>query len=284
MHRLFVCALAVLVAGGMSASAEDLLWGDFSDIGEIDSNTGLLSNIQNLNGDGEELYGLATEPGTNTIFGITNEANWVSTVDPATGVVTHVAELMSGGVSFGFDGSNDATWVSGITFQDNGTMWGVVGADGGEALPGGAIFTVDLNTGEATDSGIAPVGAGAQAIEYNPDDGLLYHFYNDSFGGGGSTFFRAIDPGSGSITDIPLSGHDFNAVNGLTYGGDGMFYAYDRAGGNDDLIAITTDGVASLLHADTGAIATALTTMEYVPEPTAGLILGLGLVALVRRR
>ncbi len=279
MMKITAFVLVGTLAFCAPASASDLLFGSWDNIGQIDPVTGALSNVNTLNGDDYELYGMATQPGTDTLFGITSSANWISTADASTGLVTRVVEMSSGGVMFA---SGDSTWASGLTFQDDGTLWGIVGYDGGDALPGGAIFTVDLGTGVATDSGFMPVGQGGQALEYNPDDGLLYHFYNDNTGGEGNTFLRTLNLITGAATNVPLTGDDFGAVNGLAYAGGGMFYAYDY--NPDRLVSITTGGVATIMHNLVGAEAISLTMSTYVPEPGTALLLGVGVLAMMRRR
>jgi len=224
------------------------------------------------------IFSLAVQPGTNTLFGVTDEVggDGLVTIDPATGAMTFVVQMLDPGDPF--------PYFSNITFMPDGSLYTIATPDCGWTP--GAILQVDMGTGVLTDTGLTYGGFGAQALEFNPDDGLFYHFYNDAGGGTGATFLDTVDPVTGTVTPITVSGYDLNAVNGLVYAGDGKFYAYDNTVG--DLLEITTGGEVTLLYAyGVGGtfMGHGLALETYIPEPTTLSLVALGgLVALRRRR
>ena len=257
-------AAAMLALSG-SAAAQDLIYAGFSSetVGELDASTGATSNVQPLFGAATEVFALATQPISNAIFAMGTSGKIV-TVNTFTGEVTEVVELHANGIPF-FLINTDITRVSGLTFSDDGTLWGIVTQDAGKAFPVvGTIFTVNISTGECTDSGFTPAGAGGHTLEYNPDDGLLYNFFQNAPGGSGTAILRTIDPNTGVSTPVPYSGDPISgAINSAVYVGGGEFYAYSINAGT--LYSITTGGVVTELTTST-ADAHGLTLSEYV-EP-----------------
>jgi len=136
---------------------------------------------------------------------------------------------------------------AGIAFTSDGTLYGVSG-DGGE-IPE-ALYTIDPSTGQS--SFVAELGAGSdgEALAFNPDDGLLYHASgsgnpNSNFG----EIFETIDPATLAITNVPLSGFDYEELTALTYR-DGGFFGGDLGDEFTDMprfYRITTGGVVTYL-------------------------------------
>jgi len=267
---IIIAAVIGLLAA--TAQADVLYRAGFNDVlDHIDTTT---FNIDQSVPKEDNIYSLAMQPGTNTLFGVV-DGDGLVTVDPVTGDMNLVVQML--------DPTQPYPYFSSITFAPDGSLYTVATPSCGWTP--GMILEVDMDTGVLTETGGAGGGHGGQGIEFNPDDGLLYHFYNDDSGGGGTAFLETIDPLTGDITDIPLSGYDHNVVNGQVYAGDGKFYAYDNKVG--DLLEITTGGVVTLLHAygEDGKYAGLGLAMDtYVPEPASLSLLVFGGLLMMRRR
>ena len=225
----------------------------------------------------DQIYSLATQPGTNTLFGVTDAVggDGLVTVDPVTGAFTSVVQML--------DPLDPAPFFSSITFTPDGSLYAIATRD--TSWVPGSILEVDMVTGDLTDTGWTSGGVGGQALEFNPDDGLFYHFYNTGGAGGGDTLLETVDPITEIVTPVPISGYDLNVVNALAYAGDGKFYAYDNTTG--DLLEITTAGEVSLLNAfgvNGTFIGHGLALPVYVPEPGALGLLVIGGLPAIRRR
>lgn len=80
------------------------------------------------------------------------------TIDPATGVATSIGDT---GDKF-----------AGLAFDSNDTLFGVTG-DG--AVTSESLFTIDTGNASTTLATALGNGNDAEAIGFNPQDGLLYH-------------------------------------------------------------------------------------------------------------
>ena len=187
-----------------------------------------------------DIVSLATHPDTGIVYGILNDnPSMLMTVNTATGIVTPVAATgVAGAIG----------WISTITFGAGPgyPLYAIVGGDSdGGAV--GSIHIVDPVTGAPTATGWATSGSGggAHALEYNPDDGLLYHFYNTTTGGDGTTLLETIDPSDGTVASVSLSGDNPIAVNAITYMGSNTFVTFNRR--QVDLYSITTAGAVTKL-------------------------------------
>ena len=110
-----------------------------------------------------------------------------------------------------------------------GIIYGVAGSGG--TAPQGTIFTIDAESGLCTDTGFASAkNTDGQSLEYNRDDGLLYHFMR----GPGNTdlHLESIHPDTGIATSI-------GALNPVLNGGDAVGAAY--LGNGQFLISVGTD-------------------------------------------
>ncbi len=261
-----ICSLAV------TAQADVLYRAGSTDaLDYIDTDTFAITQTVALDGG---IYSLATQPGTNALFGLTQPfGGHLVTIDPATGISTDVVQLV--------DPVDPTPYFSTITFTPDGSLYAVATPDCGWTP--GAILEVNMATGELTDTALTYGGYGGQALEFNPDDGLFYHFYNESGGGTGANFLETVDPVSGTVTPVALTGWDANAVNGVVYAGAGKFYAYDSSPAGD-LLEITTDGVVTSLHNYGLNGPQGLALPAYVPEPTALSLLAMGGLLAIRRR
>jgi len=120
------------------------------------------------------------------------------TIDSATGEATSIGDT---GDKF-----------AGLAFDSSDTLFGVTG-DG--AATSESLFTID--TGIASSTLVTALGNGndGEVIGFNPLDGLLYH----ASGLGAQNvdeIFESIDPVGPTVTNVPLSGDDYEEALALT--------------------------------------------------------------------
>jgi hypothetical protein len=217
--------------------------------------------------------GIARHPDTGTLFAMLKlegiSFRHLVTLDEWTGVATSVG---STGNKF-----------AGLAFASDGTLYAVTGDGGG--IPE-SLFT--LSTVDGSPTLVRELGAGSdgETLAFNPDDGLLYH----ASGIGTPNHpngeqFETIDPDTLVITNVPLSGFDYEELTALTYS-DGGFFAGDLGNAAVDMpgfFRITTSGAVTFLgdmdHVSKGLVP--------VPEPGVMLQLvvgGAGLAFLSKHR
>jgi len=147
----------------------------------------------------------------------------LGTVDPSTGVVTDIGTFTD----------NIAT----IAFDNNGVLYGVTG-DG--ATVSETMYIIDISTAAMTLAATLGNGNDGEAIAFNPEDGLMYHW---SGWGAGNVIMETIDLGTFTTTPVTLSGSIPNNVGSAVYAGNGTFIASDV--NSQEIIEITSAGVAS---------------------------------------
>lgn len=121
------------------------------------------------------------------------------TVDPANGVGTTIGIL-------------DDDFIT-IAFTTDGTLYGVTSES---ATDPESLYEIDPT--DATSKHVLTLGIGdeGEAIAYRPVDGLLYHA--SGFGQQGTAeFLETIDLDTLEITNIELSGGDYQEMNAMTY-------------------------------------------------------------------
>ena len=245
-----VWASVVLVVLGTqlpgSAAAELLLTVSGSNIGDdvlrtIDSTDGSTVDASvtiTLAGHTvRKATGLARHPQTGVLYALLRleapiQFPALVTLDEVTGVATSIG--------------NTQDDFAGIAFGADGTLYAVSG-DGG-AVPEW-LYTLDITN--ASETLVLELGNGddGETIAFNPDDGLLYHASglgtqnNVNMG----EIFETIDPGTLVITNVPLSGFDYEGLSSLLYR-NGAFFAGDlNPGGSSRFFRITTGGVVTHL-------------------------------------
>lgn len=184
---------------------------------------------------------------------------------------------------------NTGVAMAGLTFAPDGTLYGVSG-DGGP-VPNEALFTISTIDGSATLIGEMGAGGDGEAIGYNPDDGLIYHFSGlretDPIG---REIYESINPSDATTntTILPEGTPDAEEGLALLYRGDGEFYASflredsDPTVGENQFATIDTEGnVTTLGHFDHRSKG-----LAFVPEPStlfSALLAGLALIGLRKR-
>jgi hypothetical protein len=150
----------------------------------------------------------------------------------------------STGVATDVGNTNDD--FAGIAFADDGVLYAVSG-DGG-AVPEW-LYTLDVSTGSGTLVRELGDGDDGETIGFNRDDGLLYHASglgnpNNSTVG---EIFETIDRGTLVVSNVVLSGFDYEGLSSLLYR-DGAFFAGDlNPTGSSRFFRITTGGAVTYL-------------------------------------
>jgi Calcium-binding EGF domain/EGF domain len=111
--------------------------------------------------------------------------------DPTDRAIYAVVKIAAGRALARFDATSSAYALvapladrfASITFDSAGQLYGVTG-NGGTAPE--TLYKLDKVTGEATLVRALGAGGDGEAIQYNPDDGKIYHW------SGGTSFFEAI--------------------------------------------------------------------------------------------
>ena len=203
--------------------------------------------------------GLARHPQTGTLFALlkleSTSFRRLVTLDEWTGVATSVGDT--------------GNRFAGIAFALDGTLYAVTGDGGG--VPE-SLFT--MSTVDASSILVMELGAGSdgETLAFNPDDGLLYHASGiGTPNNPNGEKFETVDPDTLVVTNIPLSGFDYEELTSLTFL-DGGFFAGDLGNAAFDdpgFFHITTGGTVTFLgnmdHVAKGLVL----ALEPTPTPTA---------------
>ncbi|MFK7785467.1 MAG: T9SS type A sorting domain-containing protein [Crocinitomicaceae bacterium] len=227
--RLLLSTLTLFVLVAFQSNAQSTFYAVTpfsSDLEVMDSTTmastatiPLTSTTGAING----ANGLAADPcGVLYIVYQAAGSRYLGILDPATGVITEIGDM----------GDN----VANITFV-NGALLAVTG-DGANVAE--TLYSVDILTGAMTLINALGNGSDGESIEFNPDDGLLYHWS----GWGAPITMESINPLTFAITPIATSGAILDNVGSSTYVGNGRFLVSDVNDGG--LKYVTTSGVVTL--------------------------------------
>lgn len=174
--------------------------------------------------------GLAVHPGTGelwSILQIQGSGRVLAKLNPTTGAATVI----------GSTGRNFA----GIAFDAGGTLYGVTG-DGDPTAPE-TLFTISLSNGASTQ--VTPLGNGndGETIAFDPGTGLLLHASGLGIPNT-DEIFETVNPSTLAVTNVPLSGGDYDEALGLTHWVGRNFLLSDL---NDDLWLVNDGGVVSMI-------------------------------------
>ncbi len=202
--------------------------------------------------------GLARHPQTETLFALLKlegtSFRRLVTLDEWTGVATDVGDT--------------GNRFAGMAFASDGTLYAVTGDGGG--VPE-SLFT--LSTVDASSNLVRELGAGSdgETLAFNPDDGLLYHASGiGTPNNPNGEKFETVDPDTLIVTNVPLSGFDYEELTSLTFL-DGGFFAGDLGDAAFDtpgFFRITTAGVVTFLG-NMDHVSKGLVHAEPTPTPTA---------------
>jgi hypothetical protein len=275
----FGTSIVVLVLGTQlpgSAAAELLLTISGSNIGDdvlrtIDSTDGSTVDGVTITLAGQTVKkgtGLARHPETGVLYALLRLQVPIThpelvTLDASTGVAISIGNT-----------NND---FAGIAFGADGTLYAVSG-DGGSVPE--RLYTLDITDASSTEVMQLGDGDDGETIAFNPDDGLLYHAsgLGQQNNANVGEIFETIDPGTLVITNVPLSGFDYEGLTSLLYR-DGAFFAGDlNPSGASRFFRITTGGVVSYLgdmdHVAKGLVPVAPPAVPALSTALLGLLAG----------
>jgi WD40 repeat protein len=225
-----------------------VLWGSSSggsinpgSVYTINPNTGsatFVGSTEVVGGrDVPEVSGIAFDPTTGTMYGITGSAcsgAILITINPTTGVGTVVGPL----VGPGFDGTLTQRCEGGsdsLTFAADGTLY-AGGWNGGTTI-GGKLMKIDKDTGQVLELLQTPDGAHLAGLAFDPS-GTLWA----SRGGNIEGSIHTVDPSTGAFTStLVLS--DLATVSDLAFFPDGTLFA-----------SLPSENVLAMINVTTGII------------------------------
>lgn len=202
------------------------------------------------------------------------EPSSLEIVNAGTGLVQETLILdYSGAIS----GAGSSPVATALELVGSVLYAGIVGEQGGGGGNPSELATIDPVTGLVTSVGLTGIDRPLGGLAY---DGTLYAI---NAGGASPASLFTVDLGTGAAALVGSTGVQ---LTGLEFGVDGLLYALGRGSNNDELFTLDpTTGAATLLGAlDGGADGAAITSAFFVPEPATALLVGLGLLALARRR
>ena len=223
----------------------------------------LIAPIMTPTGPLSFIGGLEWNAATGTLYAYTADvsAGKLYTVNPTTGAAAEVGPLGFGS----FEG--------GLAFSPGGVLYGV------HSGAGNTLLTIDTTTGAAAPVGsLGPASVDMSGIAFSPT-GALYGV-DMRFAGPGPDQLHSINPATGAasfigftLTDAPdgLGGLDFNPDTGALYLTDG----------NALHTVLPATGAAGFIG---GHGVSQMSSIVFIPEPHAGLVLLIGALAIVPLR
>ncbi|UCG57584.1 MAG: PEP-CTERM sorting domain-containing protein [Phycisphaerales bacterium] len=247
---VLLCAVLIL-SQHVRATAIEMYGAEFEAFGEfyfVDTSDGSVSTIGNTGGFLSSMDFSAS--------GVLYAASGtLEEVDPATG-------LTSNRRSINFIGGPESDIITGLTFSSTQGLFGI-----GNGPPGN-LWRIDPVSADAHFVGSS--GEALFALEFGPD-GTLY--------GAGHDLWE-ISTDDGSATLIGRVG-DGALLTALDFAPDGLMYGASSDITSDALYTINLETGAGLRIGVTNAN---LVSLASIPEPTTGVLLGLGGLALLRKR
>jgi MYXO-CTERM domain-containing protein len=259
--------------------------------GVIDNNVNGAGGLAALNKVGS---GTLTLSGANTFTGATT-INAGTLALAATGSLTSTQITTGSGATFDVSAVAAYSVASGKTLTNNGTVNGSFTVASGGTVNGSGTFNGAVTVNGALNPGNSP---GSQTYAGGLTLGAASTTTMEIAGLGGvaGTDFDFIDVTGGTLTfDGTLAIVDFGAFD--TSAQTGTFNLFDMVAGAGDFDTVTVDGNSLTYNVGTDdwsatvgdttfnfAEGTGVLSVTVVPEPTAALLGGLGLLGLLRRR
>ena len=152
---------------------------------------------------------------------------------------------------WGYIVGNTEQPIASLAADDLGVLYGVSGDCTSGCTPdvsSEALFTIDTQTGQSTQVAQLGNGGDGEAIAFNPDDGMIYHFS----GRAPDIVFEKISRSDYTITPIALSGADIegSAILGFAYDSENaLFYGstWNRTSGSGSYISVSPAGVVTII-------------------------------------
>jgi hypothetical protein len=135
--------------------------------------------------------------------------------------------------------------ITDIAFDDTGALWDITGNGGTDSQ---SLVAIDKSTGAVSFKLFVGVpGSGGLALAFNPDDGLLYTLQGQGTPNE-DELLDTIHPTTLIMTNVPLSGFDYDGVHSMTYDADaGNLIFGDQSYPPARMRRVTPAGVVSLV-------------------------------------
>jgi hypothetical protein len=255
----------------------------FAALAAMSHGQGVMYGVSNNGTAASSLYTINTATGAATVVGSLGFSASFSGLEYMNGSL-YVTDLFANG-GFNFGSINPATGAATvIAAQGSLNMWGLA------ANPSLNLFyTVDLDAGNVLKS-ITPAGVittiGATGVGFFGTGMAFRASTNTLFATGFDGSLYTINTTTGAATIVGSTGLSFtNAWQGLAFDGSGTLFL--NAADNDNLYTInTTTGAATLVGANGPTNGNGIDGLAFapVPEPASMAALGLGALALLRKR
>lgn len=217
-YNLSRCAGIFMLALPVSLFAQTTFYAvlspddDAGTVSVLDVLTGAETNVLPVTLDNVQVdgcTGMALDPSSGLVYVVAKMDSifHLATLDVNTGILGAITTM--------------SERFSGLAFDETGTLYGVTG-DGSNTPE--TIYAIDTDDGSLTLVAQPGTGSDGEALAYNYDNGLLYRY-------GGDNLFQTIDPSTGTVTDMFLSGPSVgNSAHALFYnGGNFTFTAASTA-------------------------------------------------------
>jgi fibronectin-binding autotransporter adhesin len=265
-----------------------------TEIGNLGTNTTFSGVIRNAGSITKVGTGTLTLSGANTYTGATL-INAGTLALASTGSLASTQITNASGATFDVSAVSGYTLGSGKTLTNNGTVNGSFTVASGATLNGSGTFNHAVTVNGALNPGNSP-GSQTFASGLTLGAASVTTMEIAGLGGVAGTDFDFINVTGGTMTNdgslaiVDFGGFDISAQTGT-------YNLFDFVAGAGDFDAVTVDGTSLAFNGGTDtwnstvgdvtynfAEGTGVLSVTVVPEPTAALLGGLGLLGLLRRR
>ena len=265
--RIFVLSSLIIVSGIALGQGRLIAVDSSRALFEIDMSTGAKTSIGTVTANAGTTGGLAYDRLNNIMYVTSTSLDSLFTLDLATGAATLVGAY-----------GDPLIVMHGLEYDDStGQLYGL------SSHNTGTFYGINKTSGSATMIGTVTGTLSFQNLGYNSDTDVMY-MTSGGRTGGATDVFHSINRTTGAVTDIGPLGAGSTNPNGLAYNFDNdTMYMVDNSADNLYTINLAT-GAATLVGAMGAGNLLGLAYVNPVPEPATLAVLGMGVVAILKRR